>query len=490
MTDVDRSFPARVAFRAPGRTAWMAIAATAALALLLDAVAGLVRSANAAAPVAPPAVAPTVLPASAPSGPRFTLRLGQGFAFGDHAVVDKQDPRCDVAFRYLPPQVGGMALRYNPVSQQVEQGLEPTLTTPVPLLVAVHVKAFDGLPDLATTTSGDVASWFDSAPIAATTRSALVEARGGEHFLLVLDELEALPGKYDDWRIGFRWQKVEPPPGPAGGVANRRLPGRLVFRDWCRTKMIVAVDLGNGREVALADGTVPTMAGESLLGFGDTTGAYVVRDATGAVRATARFDEEVWAPVLSPDGTVFAASVRRPGPPEVLGGVTLPTASVLSVAVFDLAGQERLSVRGYDEPAWTPDGRLIATGALTAPGLVEIDPATGVARAIDARIAAPSQCCVSPDGRTIAFVTGDRVWLIGRDGGDLRQLLPHGTRQQRPVFSPDGSMVAMVVCNQLGNDLTGEVVAVDLATREVTTLRTSTGLSLLPDTTTRLSWVR
>jgi Tol biopolymer transport system component len=158
--------------------------------------------------------------------------------------------------------------------------------------------------------------------------------------------------------------------------------------------------------------------------------------------------------------------------------------------VFDLGGREVVAVPGYDDAAWTPDGKLIATGALTGPGLFEIDPRTKDVRAIDAKIGAPYQPSVSPDGRTIAFVTGDRVWLIERDGTDLRQLLPHGMKQQRPEFSPDGRMVAAVICNQLGNDMTGEVFVVDRKTQEVTTLRTSTGLGLLPDTSTRLGWRR
>src|SRR5690606_32249163 len=102
------------------------------------------------------AVATTTGPATAPAaaaaaaaGKRFTLRLGQGFRFADGAVVlADRDARPDVVFKFLAPNVGGMALRYNPISQQVEQGLEPKLTSPVPLLVTAHGQAFDARPDL------------------------------------------------------------------------------------------------------------------------------------------------------------------------------------------------------------------------------------------------------------------------------------------------------------------------------------------------------
>jgi hypothetical protein len=75
-----------------------------------------------------------VKPAGGGAGKRFTLRLGQGFRFRDGVVmVAKPDDPADVVFKYLPPQVGGLSTRYNPISQQVETGLEPTLTSPVPL---------------------------------------------------------------------------------------------------------------------------------------------------------------------------------------------------------------------------------------------------------------------------------------------------------------------------------------------------------------------
>lgn len=96
---------------------------------------------------------------------------------------------------------------------------------------------------------------------------------------------------------------------------------------------------------------------------------------------------------------------------------------------------------------------------------------------------------VSPDGKTVAFVTGNKVWLIGRDGKNLRQLFPDGKSQQRPAFSPDGTKVAFIVCNLFATDASGEVFVVDLKSQELTPLRTRTGVSLIPDTTTGLNWV-
>ena len=111
-------------------------------------------------------------------------------------------------------------------------------------------------------------------------------------------------------------------------------------------------------------------------------------------------------------------------------------------------------------------------------------------RPIDAQISCALQPNVSPDGKTIAFVTGNKVWLIDRDGKNLRQLFPDGQNQQRPAFSPDGTKVAFIICNQLAIDASGEVFVIDLKTKELTPVRTSTGALLIPDSSTRLNWIQ
>jgi len=428
-------------------------------------------------------------------GKRFTLRLGQGFRFKDGAVVvgANADERPDIVFKYLPPQVGGMATRYNPISQQVEQGLEPTLTAAVPLLVSTHINAFDERPNVARITSGDAVGYFNQAPIGGKTHYVLLMNPAGEQYFLTLDQLDAPTGKYDDWRIGFAYEAVQLPLGLAGGKINTPLPGRIIFRDWYRSKMIVRVDLTTGKEEAIADGTLPSTVGERLLGYGDQSSAYNVRDATGKVLHTIRFNEQVLGPVLSPDGTRLAATVYRAGPEQDVAGTKLPGRATLSLAVFDLEGREIVSILGYDDAAWTPDGKLIATGQLYEAGLFEIDPATKQVTPIDAQVASPFQPSVSPDGKTIAFVTGNRVWLIDRAGGgagkNLRQLFLDGHHQQRPTFSPDGTKVAFLVCNTMAVDMTGEVFVIDIKTQELTPVRTNTGLTLVPDTSSKLNWI-
>ena len=432
-----------------------------------------------------------VKPAAAGAGgKRFTLRLGQGFRFKDGVVVAKPDDGPDVVFKYLAPQVGGLALHYNTISRQLETAMEPTLTSPAPLLVSTRIAAFDQRPDVIHTTSGDIAGYFNQATINPKTHFLLLMNQAGDQYLLTLDELEAVPGKYDDWRIGFAYEQVQLPIGLAGGKINKPLPGKMIFRDWYRTKVILSVDLTTGKEEMIADGIVPSIGGDGLMGYGDSSSAYIVRDAAGKTLHTIRFNEEIRGPQLSPDGTRLEATVYRTGPETKIGSATLPGMATLSVGIFDLSGREIVSIVGYDDAAWTPDGKLIATGKLYEPGLFEVDPATKKVTPIDANVAAPISPSVSPDGKTIAFITGNRVWLIDRDGKNLRQLFQDGRNQQRPIFSPDGTKVAFVVCNNPAMDTSGDVFVIDLKTQEITPLRTNAGQSLMPDPSSKLNWIR
>ena len=49
---------------------------------------------------------------------------------------------------------------------------------------------------------------------------------------------------------------------------------------------------------------------------------------------------------------------------------------------------------------------------------------------------------ISPDGTTIAFVSGGDIWEVPAAGGDARLLVSHPATESRPLFSPDGKRLA------------------------------------------------
>ena len=105
-------------------------------------------------------------------------------------------------------------------------GLGPALTSAVPVLISTHISAFDTKPDVARITSGDIADYFNQAPVFMKTRYLLLMNQNGDQYLLTLDELQDAPGKFDDWRIGFSYEPVKLPVGLKGGKINKPLPGK------------------------------------------------------------------------------------------------------------------------------------------------------------------------------------------------------------------------------------------------------------------------
>src|SRR5687767_7707138 len=49
---------------------------------------------------------------------------------------------------------------------------------------------------------------------------------------------------------------------------------------------------------------------------------------------------------------------------------------------------------------------------------------------------------ISPDGSQIAFVSGGDIWTVPASGGPARVLVAHSAHESRPLYSPDGSMLA------------------------------------------------
>jgi tricorn protease len=73
---------------------------------------------------------------------------------------------------------------------------------------------------------------------------------------------------------------------------------------------------------------------------------------------------------------------------------------------------------------------------------------------------------ISPDGSTIAFVSGGDIWEVPARGGDARLLVSHPATESRPLFSPDGKRLAFT-STRTGN---GDVYVLAIATGDITRL--------------------
>src|SRR5437764_4708857 len=86
----------------------------------------------------------------------------------------------------------------------------------------------------------------------------------------------------------------------------------------------------------------------------------------------------------------------------------------------------------------------------------------GIAKALPS-LAEPG---ISPDGSTIAFVSGGDIWEVPARGGNAHLLVSHPANEQRPLYSPDGSRLAFTSA-RTGN---GDVYVLALKSGDLTRL--------------------
>jgi Tol biopolymer transport system component len=93
------------------------------------------------------------------------------------------------------------------------------------------------------------------------------------------------------------------------------------------------------------------------------------------------------------------------------------------------------------DPAWSPDGHLIAfASSRRGGGIYVLRPDGTVLRRLVA--GATTDVAWSPDGGRLAYVGADGLYVVGRDGGPPRRIARDRLRE--PAWAPHGERLAVV----------------------------------------------
>lgn len=162
-----------------------------------------------------------------------------------------------------------------------------------------------------------------------------------------------------------------------------------------------------------------------------------------AARRDGRRDQMVaprglW-PAWSPDGRRIAFVLPEgDGPTTSLATIGVPGGRIRRLVTTD---------DSLEWPSWSSDGRhiLYSTNVPGSPGQIHmwrVPAAGGRPRALG-KGRSPD---TSPDGRKIAFITGDAVWTMNADGSGRRRVARHPSIGMvwRLAWSPDGDRIAYV----------------------------------------------
>ena len=157
-------------------------------------------------------------------------------------------------------------------------------------------------------------------------------------------------------------------------------------------------------------------------------------------------------PVVSPDGTKIAMTYYPRAFPHTF-------AAEDGTVVLDMAGKVLANLAGVFDPSWLSDGRLVLAGTIHTPAGNEKAEPTDTPKVAGLFVSSPDFATVtripvpgatspqtpdaSPDGKRVAFMQDDHIFVVDLDGTNLQALTTGDFKESYPAFAPDGRSVAV-----------------------------------------------
>ncbi len=127
-----------------------------------------------------------------------------------------------------------------------------------------------------------------------------------------------------------------------------------------------------------------------------------------------------------------------------------PNATVAAVSGRPITFEDFVSIPGVSDPQLSPDGTQLLYAVRTADVTANkrttrtfiMPVAGGVAKQFPDATTNVNEARWSPDGKSVAYVTGSQLWMAAASGSDKHQLTTINGGASGPIWSPNGDRIA------------------------------------------------